>query len=527
MLVVLSRALLGFRIGEMQATICSFKTHTPFVCFLLVYLIFALLTYKDYGITADEPRRREMGELMYKRVFLGLEVNSDKFADHYPLYDMMLVLLNPRGSYEFSHLLNMLFSSVLFIAAYVLLYARFSNSIVATLGPLFIVLTPTVFGHIPANPKDIPFAWGYLLSLALFYTLNKRAYPIIPKGLVLGLVVGFTYAMRLVGLNLFPIYCVLFFVFNTTKTTLMAKVRRLTVELSVMGLVSLLVMFATWSYIANDFPRNLMAISQENLNFSAWDREILYFGQNLAKGARPLSFVPVWILIATPVFVLAGMLTGLVVNGYALVKKRSVDQLLLALSFVLVVNIGMYLVVNPVLYNGPRLFLYFFPILSLIAALFYGGVLLKLKRIKLLLIGSVLAVIMLPELAHTIKLHPYEYVYFNPVVRSLVDVESYFESDYWSASFNEAFTKGLVYAKSQNISYPKVFACNNADAIKYYAQRRARYVESPQEAKIILCDTERNRKRSYPYPIVDVVTRDGIELSVVKYNTQPVSASTN
>ena len=187
MLVVLSRALLGFRIGEMQATISSFKTHTPFVCFLLVYLIFALLTYKDYGITADEPRRREMGELMYKRVFLGLEVNSDKFADHYPLYDMMLVLLNPRGSYEFSHLLNMLFSSVLFIAAYVLLYARFSNSIVATLGPLFIVLTPTVFGHIPANPKDIPFAWGYLLSLALFYTLNKRAYPIIPKGLSSGI----------------------------------------------------------------------------------------------------------------------------------------------------------------------------------------------------------------------------------------------------------------------------------------------------------------------------------------------------
>ncbi len=94
------------------------KAHFPIIIFTALYLLFIFATYKNYGITADEERRYNMGKLLANRFFHAKNVPASTFYDHYPFYGMVLTLLNPSGYYEKYHFLNMLFALSAFILSY-------------------------------------------------------------------------------------------------------------------------------------------------------------------------------------------------------------------------------------------------------------------------------------------------------------------------------------------------------------------------------------------------------------------------
>jgi hypothetical protein len=94
------------------------------------------------------------------------------------------------------------------------------------------------------------------------------------------------------------------------------------------------------------------------------------------------------------------------------------------------------ILLNAPLYNNFRQALFIAPAMFMLAALTLEMIFSKMHPswARLLLI----AVIALPGIYSTIKLYPYEYVYYNSLVGGLAGVRDRYELDYWRISLREA-----------------------------------------------------------------------------------------
>ena len=107
--------------------------------------------------------------------------------------------------YEVRHMFNAIFGALLMLLTG-LLTRRFTGSwMTACVSLLFIFLSPRIFGHSMNNPKDIPFAAGYVFTLYFMLGFLKQL-PRFSLSSILGITVGvaITINMRVGGLILIP-----------------------------------------------------------------------------------------------------------------------------------------------------------------------------------------------------------------------------------------------------------------------------------------------------------------------------------
>ena len=109
----------------------------------------------------------------YKRTIVYTYKTEEKNQRHTPIlsqyyrgYTALLARFNPDSTYERYHLLNMLFASIIIVSSYLLALSNTKSRKLALILPSFILLSPKFLGHIPANPKDMPFAVIYFLALS-------------------------------------------------------------------------------------------------------------------------------------------------------------------------------------------------------------------------------------------------------------------------------------------------------------------------------------------------------------------------
>ncbi len=179
----------------------------PHTILLSVTLGIIALTFHDYGVTWDESVRNAYGHhvLNYYLSFFR-DTSALHSGNLYGgLFDGLAALvqeMSPFGHYETRHLLNAIFGWFTLVAVMKL------GSLVG--GPwggffavLLLLLSPRIYGHMFNNPKDIPFAMGYLWSL--YYLVRTFPHwPLIPRGLVfkLGIAIGLALGVRVGGLLL-------------------------------------------------------------------------------------------------------------------------------------------------------------------------------------------------------------------------------------------------------------------------------------------------------------------------------------
>ena len=147
----------------------------PLLIFLLLYLLWVGGTYRDFGISIDEPIEYGFGEMMYNRTFGRDPILLRDFAVEHKdsreiwaynhFHAMILYVFNDSGSIQIYHLINMIFATFGYIVAYEIVLAVLENSILALVGPVFLLTTPRFFGDVPTNIKDPVFALYYLFSL--------------------------------------------------------------------------------------------------------------------------------------------------------------------------------------------------------------------------------------------------------------------------------------------------------------------------------------------------------------------------
>src|SRR5581483_9065226 len=236
------------------------RQRLPFLLFLLLYWVFAFSNYKDFGPTWDEQDTYQEGARLYDLLAHGVPMPYMDPEHSYP-YAAILHFFTAPDHYETLHLLNILFQSFLFWALFEVLLSFCGSGLWALSGPLFLFLNLPYMGSVPANPKDIPFALFYFLSLAVLY-LFERALPQLRfRWVFLGLFFGLTMGSRILGFTLLPLllfYDTALFAWGSQKKKAWGEwFRKRGWEWIGVFLLSQFVCALAWPFIGANYFRNL------------------------------------------------------------------------------------------------------------------------------------------------------------------------------------------------------------------------------------------------------------------------------
>jgi len=171
-------------------------------------------------------------------------------------------------------------------------------------------------------------------------------------------------------------------------------------------------------------------------NFPNYPGRVLFNGQLYNSSDLPRSYLPVLLNIQfTETFLLCAYL-GLGILSWRLLRSRLRTDLLLYIGLGFAFPLFGLILLNSPLYHNFRQALFLIPAMFMLAAppleLVFSKISPSWARILLI------AVIALPGTASSIKLYPYEYVYYNSLVGGPASVRDRYELDYWRISLRAA-----------------------------------------------------------------------------------------
>lgn len=433
----------------------------------IVIAIIMLNIHGDYGLTNDEPIHQAHGE-----VVLSYFQGNDSLAALSPIdstgnliktfstvkdenfrgmnffggfFDLIVNILHSSSEsniYDFRHLINAIFGFLIFVFIG-LTVKEILGWKAAILALLFAVLSPRLFGHSFANPKDIPFAALYIIGIHQVIVLFKNLPRIkILNAFFLILIIGISISIRVSGILLIPYIFLAFAIwwinefYNTRNLNIKSSIFNLfgIFGISIFGYLSTMLF---WPYASTDLLAPLKVLIQVS-NFNVFNAYEIFKGTWYNAWELPLSYVPTWIWISIPLYLNLGILILGLVFFKTFRKKLNIliYSLLIFFTFFPVVYI---MLKGSNIYNGIRHLLFIFPPLIVISTIAWYQVLKYLKPTNfyyaslLILIGS-----MAQPLIWSIKAHPYEAMYFSPLVGGNNAVFANYETDYWGISTKEA-----------------------------------------------------------------------------------------
>ena len=170
-------------------------------------------------------------------------------------------------------------------------------------------------------------------------------------------------------------------------------------------------------------------------NFPHYSGRVLFNGHFYGIRDLPRSYLPILLNIQlTEPLLLSGYI-GLGMLGWWIVRSRLRTDLLLYISLGFALPLLGLILLNSPLYHNFRQALFLIPAMFMLAAFTLEMVFSKMRQrwARVLLIAA----IALPGVYSSVKLYPYEYVYYNSLVGGPAGVRNRYELDYWRTSLRE------------------------------------------------------------------------------------------
>jgi hypothetical protein len=499
---------------------------------LVLLVALALWRGADAGVIWDEEAQATYGELVLAWFRSGFgDDGALGFRNLYlygGLFDapaQLLTRLSPLGPYETRHVLTALLGVSGIVATWKLA-ALLRGPRAALLASAMLALTPLWVGHALFNPKDIPFAvfaaWGLLGVVR--GTVAERPLPW-RDAVLAGAGLGAALGVRPGGLFLLaaPLLAI------AGRASLSAAARaplargelgRLLLRVAATIGIAWVIMLALWPWgQVSPLLRPFEALA-ESSRFT-WSGPVLFEGRYLPANALPGTYLATWFLISLPELWAVAAACGLVaIAARARAARFGPTTLALALlAGAVVVPLAAAVLLRTPIYDAQRHFLFLLPPAAALGGIaidaFLALGLPRPVRFATALLSGVLA---LQSAWDIVRLHPYEYVYFNRASGGLPAAAGRFETDYWGASFREG-TEWVL----RNIDPPTpiTLGCTGlAFQAQYYVDRspaRGRFavVDWQEPPQILLATTRVDRHRAFPGMVLHVVERDGVPLLYV------------
>lgn len=426
---------------------------------LFVVALIAGRTFRDYGLGWDDYTHAQYGELLLDFYRSGFHdrralsfVNLFMYGGGFDMAAALLDRVTPFALFETRRLLGAIVGVVGLTVTWQL--ARHIGGAIAGFVALVLLATdPQFYGHMFINPKDAPFAVAmafllYALVRALEDYPRPRGRVVLAVGVGFGLAIGSRIMGGLAAVYLVPPF-VMLAVSDAKQAGPGAALRnagRFVLCMLAAAVPGIVVCALVWPWIALD-PLNIFRAVDYFSHFFEKPWKEMFEGALIAVPDMPRSYVPTLFSLKTQELFLVLYLAGLAGIAVALVRggltmRRRAVLMLIALASALPIVIAV--LTRPAMYNGIRHFLFLIPPMAVIAGLAGDALLrwaVKAGRAATIAAFAVLAAGVAAPISHMIRLHPYQYTYFNAIAGGVAQAEDRFMLDYWGLAFKEAGQK--------------------------------------------------------------------------------------
>ncbi len=142
-------------------------------------------------------------------------------------------------------------------------------------------------------------------------------------------------------------------------------------------------------------------------------------------------------------------------------------------------------------------------------------------RASVLLVASAVAAPLAWNAVLLVELHPYEYLYYNPLIGGLQGASGRYATDYWVNIMPEAIARLKAYLDDlDKIGGAQrrytVAVCGERAAFEDLAGERLQWVEDWRSADFFIAPTHMNCDRALDGRVIATVSRLGVPIGVVK-----------
>jgi 4-amino-4-deoxy-L-arabinose transferase-like glycosyltransferase len=260
--------------------------------------------------------------------------------------------------------------------------------------------------------------------LAEFFRALRDPHTIL-AGVALGLAAGIRAIGPLAGV------VVVLYLFAKTRSKRFTAWRTAIAYFVVAGIMTYIAWPRLWDAPVTRYLEGLGLIS----NFPHFPGQVLFNGHLYGPSDLPRSYLPVLLSIQFTEPLVLGIYAGLGIFIWRLLRNRLRTDLLLYISLGFGLPLlGLILLQSP-LYHNFRQVLFIIPAMVMLAAFPLEFLFNKMTQtwVRIMLIAA----IALPGAYSTVKLYPYEYVYYNSLVGGPAGAVYRYEMDYWRISLRQ------------------------------------------------------------------------------------------
>jgi hypothetical protein len=346
-----------------------------------------------YGIAFDLPSG-----------LIELLLNFDKFSDNIYL----------------KHFLSFIVFLISAVCFSLLLIKRFSNFYVTFFGSLAYCFSPKIYGASFFDGKDLLFLSLFTITIYFYQKFENKKKLL--SLIIFSLFAAFLTSSRPPGLMV-PISFIFIYFFKVLSGD---EIRKNLNTLLIFILSYLIFIYLHWPLFWDFFNYNLKEMyTYANVTF-------FFDGEFYKQRSLPISFIPKWILISTPLFILILFASGLLLalrrfflrlisikenieKSYKFdfwrSKKEEADFLILLCFFQTII---IYLTFDEKLTASWRHFFFFHFFLVFYLSFFIHYICLFLKSLKIKIFLSIILLIFNLEIIYKLYIyHPFQYSYFN------------------------------------------------------------------------------------------------------------------
>jgi hypothetical protein len=425
---------------------------------LILTGVVAAATFRDYGLGWDDYTHSQYGSLLVSLYSSGFAdkralsfVNLYMYGGGFDLLSALMAKVLPLGLFETRRLVG---AAVGLIGLFVTwrLGRRLGGPFSGLVALILLAACPLYYGHMFINAKDGPFAVTSTIAL-LGIVRAFQEYPrATPATITLcGIGVGLAIGSRVMGGfavtdAVLPLLLVLALrtrvsglkpAFSECGQFLYALIPGVILAYLVMGLVW------PWSVVA---PFNLFHAVDYFSNFFEKPWRELFDGQLVLVPDMPRSYVPTLMALQLPELLLALGIGGTIGASFVIagigkrdggIRRRAA---LLAVVLAATLPILITVMARPAMYNGIRHFVFTLPPIAVLGGLAASRIAQVLKqRIAAMTVAALIGVVgVASPVIEMVRLHPYQYTYYNHLIGGVAGARPYYMIDYWGLSMTQA-----------------------------------------------------------------------------------------
>jgi hypothetical protein len=504
-----------------------------------ILVILVLMTFGDYAISNDEEVQQRYGELIV--AYYGSSF-ADQGLFHFRnlylyggLFDVIAVGLEkilPLDIYAVRHVLSALTGVGGIVAVWATARA-IAVSRAGLLAAVALALCGIWYGAMFNHTKDIPFASAMMgATYCLLLIGRELPRPRLRLVLAFGVLCGCAVGIRVLGLFLFGyaglvvISCALIGEGKAWRGVLVFM-GRTALALAPSFLIAYVIMIAAWPW-AGLAPLNPLRAMFEFDDFNYPIRTLLS-GRVYTMADVPRWYEPTYVLIKLTLPLLLGACLALIFakrpqRGGAGPNKFWRSEVALVALAALFPLVGDVAVRGPA-FSGMRHVLFTVPPIAVLAGLGLDSAIGRLESVGRFVAAAGLALLLVGfgwDASSLYRLHPDEYLFFNPLVGGLAGASRRYDTDYWVNIMPEAVGDLEHYLDQTDRAPGKprrrylVVVCGERLSFEKVADSRLIWTTDQKSADFFIAPTQTNCDRALDGRVVATVERLGVPIGVVK-----------